>query len=356
MSTETVKADFAARLLAWQAVHGRHDLPWQRQRTPYRVWLSEIMLQQTQVQTVIPYFERFTAAFPEVTALAAAPLDEVLHLWSGLGYYSRARNLHRTAGIVAREHAGEFPAEVEALAALPGIGRSTAGAIVALAGNRRAAILDGNVKRVLARHHAVAGWPGRSAVLKRLWALAEAHLPDAGWRDYTQALMDLGATLCTRRNPQCTRCPVATDCAAHAAGNPHDYPAPKPRRALPERSTCFLVIEDGAGAVLLERRPPQGVWGGLWCFPEIDDEEIALARAAELGVERAEPRGRLPVLRHTFTHFRLEITPLRLQALQSGAAVRENDDLRWYRGEADARLGLSAPVTRLLAALAAGGG
>ncbi|MEQ8493042.1 MAG: A/G-specific adenine glycosylase, partial [Gammaproteobacteria bacterium] len=239
-------SDFATRLVAWQAAQGRHDLPWQRERSPYRVWLSEIMLQQTQVATVIPYFERFTARFADVSALAAADLDEVLHLWSGLGYYSRARNLHATAKRVCAEHGGVFPRNQDALLALPGIGRSTAAAIIALAHDEPAAILDGNVKRVLARYHAEPGWPGESAVAKRLWDHAAHHLPAHGARAYTQALMDLGATVCTRSNPACARCPLATDCAARAAGNPADYPGRRPRRALPIRATCFLIIENAA--------------------------------------------------------------------------------------------------------------
>jgi A/G-specific adenine glycosylase len=345
--------EFAARVIAWQQRHGRHDLPWQQARSAYRVWLSEIMLQQTQVQTVIPYFERFTARFPAVGDLATADEDEVLHLWAGLGYYSRARNLHRTARIVAQDHGGEFPRSQQALAALPGIGRSTAAAILALAYQQPAAILDGNVKRVLARYHAEPGWPGDGAVLKALWAHAERLLPREDVRAYTQGLMDLGATVCTRARPLCPTCPLAHACAAHAAGTTADYPAPRPRRALPERHARLLVLRDAHGRVLLEKRPASGVWGGLWCFPQIadggtlDDALRALGHAAG-----AEPLVLAP-LTHTFTHFRLTLEPLVVEIEDPASEVRENNGLRWYSASDSTRIGLAAPVTRLLAALTA---
>lgn len=342
---------FATRIITWAIRHGRHDLPWQQARTPYRVWLSEIMLQQTQVQTVIPYFERFTARFPDVHALAGADLDEVLHLWSGLGYYSRARNLHATARQVVAEHDGELPRTFEALAALPGIGRSTAAAILALAYDIPAAILDGNVKRVLARYHAEAGWPGESAVLKRLWDHAEAHLPERDARAYTQALMDLGATLCTRTRPACQRCPLAADCSAHRDGTPTAYPGPRPRRSLPERRTCFLVVLDETGRVLLERRPSPGIWGGLWCFPEIATGEAAPAQLAAWGLRCDTAPIALAPINHTFTHFRLTIEPFMAHTRGHGLALRERDDRCWYSRDDSTRIGLSAPVTRLLATL-----
>jgi A/G-specific adenine glycosylase len=342
---------FATRIVTWAADHGRHDLPWQQARTPYRVWLSEIMLQQTQVQTVIPYFERFTAHFPDLRKLADANIDEVLHLWSGLGYYSRARNLHAAARQVVTAHDGELPMSQDALAALPGIGRSTAAAILALAHDIPAAILDGNVKRVLARYHAEPGWPGETAVLKRLWAHAEAHRPDRDARAYTQALMDLGATLCTRSKPACPRCPLAADCRAHREGTPNAYPGSRPRRSLPERRTCFLVITDETGRVLLERRPPQGIWGGLWCFPEIATAGEALAQLAAMGLSCDAAPVALAPITHTFTHFRLTIEPLAARTRGLDAAVREQDDRRWYSHDDSTRIGLSAPVTRLLATL-----
>jgi len=347
--------DFARRLVAWQARHGRHDLPWQRERTPYRVWLSEIMLQQTQVTTVIPYFERFTARFASVADLATAEIDDVLHLWSGLGYYSRARNLHATAQRIVVEHHGVFPDTQDALATLPGIGRSTAAAIIALAHDRPAAILDGNVKRVLARYHAEAGWPGESAVLKRLWGHAEQHLPARRVRDYTQALMDLGATVCTRTRPSCERCPLQRDCRAAAAGNPGDYPGRRPRRSVPHRATCFLIIENTYGQVLLERRPPSGVWGGLWCFPEAAHEADIAARMEELGLIRYRQVARLPAFTHTFTHFRLAITPLLLRAEEAAKTLRDGHDTHWYSADDSTRIGVSAPVARLLAARTASG-
>jgi A/G-specific adenine glycosylase len=344
-------AGFSERLVAWFRVHGRHDLPWQRERTEYRVWLSEIMLQQTQVATVIPYFDRFVSAFPDARSLAQAALDDVLHLWSGLGYYSRARNLHRTARILVDELDGEFPRTLEALTRLPGIGRSTAGAILALAGNQPVAILDGNVKRVLARYHAVEGWAGRAAVLNKLWALSERYVPENDPRDYTQAIMDLGATVCTRAKPDCERCPLGDDCQARRLGRVEAYPAPRPRRDLPQRKICFLVIENGAGQVLLQRRPPSGVWGGLWSFPEAADETELVERAAELGIRDPRVRQRLQTLKHTFTHFRLEIQPLVLDAGGTVDHVADTDDLCWYSGGDSLKIGMAAPVTRLLQTL-----
>ena len=257
--------DFAQRLLAWYALHGRHDLPWQQDRSPYRVWVSEIMLQQTQVGTVIPYFQRFMEQFPTVVALADAPLDEVLHHWSGLGYYARARNLHKAAREICERHVGEFPRDARALEALPGIGRSTAAAILAQSFGLRHAILDGNVKRVLARYHAVEGWPGRTEVLARLWAYAEQHTPSEDVSHYTQAIMDLGATLCTRSRPLCLHCPVGAHCAARIQGQPTRYPGRKPKKDLPRRATRMLLIREPAEqAVLLLKRPPTGTGSDSW--------------------------------------------------------------------------------------------
>ena len=344
-------ACFSARLIAWHRQHGRHDLPWQRGRTAYRVWLAEIMLQQTQVATVIPYFERFVASYPTVDALAAAAQDEVLHLWSGLGYYSRARNLQRCAQLVVGRHGGEFPRDLDALVALPGIGRSTAAAILAQAYELPHAILDGNVKRVLARYYAVAGWPSAPAVEKRLWRLAENLLPATDLRDYTQACMDLGATLCTRSRPRCGDCPVAADCTSLQSGRVREFPSARPRRVLPRRTTCFLLIENQHGEVLLERRPPSGIWGGLWCFPEVADESKLAARVTALGLANVELRERLPVVAHTFTHFHLDIQPLRVRADAAALQVRDDDALRWYSPADSTRIGLSAPVARLLASL-----
>ncbi|MDE2196259.1 MAG: A/G-specific adenine glycosylase [Gammaproteobacteria bacterium] len=340
---------FASRLLAWQRRHGRHALPWQQRRTAYRVWLSEIMLQQTQVATVIPYYRRFLARFPDVNALAAAPLDEVLHLWSGLGYYARARHLHRAAQHICEQHGGIFPADFQQLAQLPGIGRSTAGAILVLAAGQRHPILDGNVKRVLTRFHALAGWPGHRAVEQRLWELAERHTPHKNVADYTQAIMDLGATLCTRRRPRCHECPVARDCRAHALGREADFPEPRPRKLLPVRRTRMLLLTC-EGKVLLQRRPPTGIWGGLWGFPELPpDRELHAWCRQHLQVQPLAAC-HWPVLRHSFSHFHLDIEPLQAE-VSAAPGVSDNDDRIWYDLRAPRRLGLAAPVTELLKVL-----
>ncbi len=343
--------DFAQNVLNWFDHHGRKDLPWQQNPTPYRVWVSEIMLQQTQVKTVIPYFERFMDAFPTVEALANAPQDEVLHLWTGLGYYARARNLHKAAQRVAGELAGQFPEDIEALCALPGIGRSTAGAILSLATGARASILDGNVKRVLARYHRVDGWPGQSAVHKRLWQIADDYTPTERCAEYTQAMMDLGATVCTRAQPACERCPLAAGCGALKAGDQAAYPGKKPRKTLPVKSTLFLVARSGQGEILLEKRPAQGIWGGLWCFPEVTDVEAG--RQHCLDICGAAPAG-LAVLerfRHTFSHYHLDITPVVAELDGATLAVMEGDRQLWYNLRQPPRVGLAAPVAALLAQL-----
>jgi A/G-specific adenine glycosylase len=338
----------AAALIAWHARHGRHDLPWQRERTPYRVWVSEIMLQQTQVATVIGYYERFMQRFPDIESLAAAALDEVLHLWSGLGYYSRARNLHRSAQRVISEHGGELPGEVAALADLPGIGRSTAAAIVALAMGRRASILDGNVKRVLARYFAIDGAPGDSITERELWRRAEQCTPQSDFAVYTQAIMDFGATMCTRRDPQCVQCPLREECVARRLGRVHELPAPRKRRARPTRRVFMLLAVDGDGQVLLQRRPPQGIWGGLWTPPEFEHQEAATRFCATaLGAAQLDLQP-LPGLRHAFTHFELEITPLRARC-QRALTVMEEGGTLWYNPREPARIGLPAPIAALLA-------
>ncbi len=341
---------FAEALLAWFDRYGRHDLPWQRERSAYRTWVSEIMLQQTRVATVVGYFERFMQRFPTVQALAAAPLDEVLHLWSGLGYYARARNLHLAAQRVMAEHGGELPQALEGLQGLPGIGRSTAGAILAMTHEQRQPILDGNVKRVLARVHAVPGWPGQAAVERRLWELAEAHTPSRRVADYTQAIMDLGATVCRRARPACDECPVAALCAARREGRQADYPAPRPRRPRPRRSARMLLLQDARGAVLLEQRPAPGVWGGLWCPPELGEETPESWSRRVLGAPvRTEPP--LAPVRHGFTHFELEITPLRARLEAATPRLMESGRWVWYNARSPAKLGLAAVVERLIAAL-----
>lgn len=332
---------FAKRLLAWFDVHGRHDLPWQHPRTPYRVWIAEIMLQQTQVRTVIPYYRRFLERFPDLPDLAQAPLDDVLAAWSGLGYYSRARNLSRAARACVERHAGALPEEFAMLSALPGIGRSTAGAILAQACGQRLAILDGNVRRVLARHAAVQGDPGTQAVQGELWRLANGYLPQERLADYTQALMDLGATVCTRARPDCAACPLRQDCQALRQGRVGELPARRGRKARPLRHTVMLLARDEQGRVLLQRRAPIGVWAGLWSFPEGSD-----AQAAANGVGaciRAEQPG--PKLRRAFTHYALDIHIVHAQV--SGAGIVDADTA-WLAPGAALRLGLPQPVRRLI--------
>jgi A/G-specific adenine glycosylase len=343
-------AALAAALLPWFDLHGRKDLPWQRDLSPYRVWVSEIMLQQTQVVTVIPYYERFMARFPDVGTLAAADIDAVLHLWSGLGYYARARNLHRCAQIVRDEFDGQFPKDIETLHSLPGIGRSTAGAILAIALGQRQPILDGNVKRVLTRYHAIAEWPGQTDTERRLWELATAHTPAERVRDYTQAIMDLGATVCTRTRPACARCPLAPDCQAHAAGNPGDYPARRPRKEKPVREVAMLVLRNEEGSILLLRRPPSGIWGGLWSLPELPAnlplKDARIWCQESLGVEIGEPCTGAP-LRHEFTHFTLHMLPLSAPG-RPLEAVMEDEGRVWYNPAHSGTYGMPAAVRRLL--------
>jgi len=336
-------------LVRWQARHGRHHLPWQKTRDAYRIWLSEVMLQQTQVATVIPYYERFLARFPDLKSLARAPLDEVLALWSGLGYYSRARSLHASAQVVVGSYASRFPRTREALASLPGVGRSTAAAIAVFAFGGREAILDGNVKRVLARHFAVRGYPGDKRIEDRLWKIAEAQLPAKNIKRYTQALMDLGAGVCTRKQPACPICPLRMSCEAHARGKAQAYPAPRPRRVLPRRKTSMLLLLR-EGEVLLEKRPPAGVWGGLWCLPEMpvgaDPREVCERR---FGAKRIHAT-RLPLLRHGFTHFTLDVTPV-ICRLEVAASILAEPGQIWLVPEEAARAAIPAPVRKLLAAL-----
>jgi A/G-specific adenine glycosylase len=341
-------ADFSRSILDWYDRCGRKDLPWQAQPTPYRVWVSEIMLQQTQVATVIPYYERFMARFPDIRTLAQAAQDQVLHHWSGLGYYARARHLHAAAQQLVEECNGAFPESFDAVLALPGIGRSTAGAILSLACDQYYPILDGNVKRVLTRYHALAGWPGQSGVLKQLWALAERYTPEQRTAAYTQAIMDLGATLCTRVRPRCDNCPVSAGCAAHAAGEETDYPSPRPKKTLPVRSVCMLMLCNDDAEVLLEQRPAAGIWGGLWSFPEFSKLDDIDGRCREsLGLEVREITA-WPVVRHTFSHFHLDITPVFARAGAEQAMVMEAPDRLWYNTTGLEERGLAAPVEKLL--------
>ena len=348
---------FAGRLLAWFDGHGRKDLPWQRDPSAYRVWVSEVMLQQTQVATVIGYFERFMGRFADLPTLAAAPLDEVLHLWTGLGYYARARNLHATARRVLAEHAGRLPEDLAALQALPGIGRSTAAAILALSGGQRHAILDGNVKRVLARVYGIGGDPGSAATLAALWAQAERCTPQTRIAAYTQAIMDLGATLCTRSRPACTLCPMRDGCVAARLGRQAEFPGRKLKRARPARRAVLLIAAAaGAGppAVLVERRPASGIWGGLWAPPQFEDEATALAWCRrELGEPEAAAQT-LATIEHAFTHFDLSLTPVCVRLRAPPSAVAEGAERLWYSLQAPPRVGLPQPIKQLFERLSAG--
>lgn len=337
-----IRPAFAERLLDWWDQHGRKGLPWQHPRTPYRVWVSEIMLQQTQVATVIPYFERFMARFPDLPALASADLDEVLARWSGLGYYARARNLHRAAQLCAEQHNAALPDSAGALAALPGIGPSTANAIISQAHDRPAVVLDGNVRRVMSRHAGIEGWYGKKPVANKLWTAAEDRLPETRGADYTQAIMDLGATLCTPRDPACSACPVQGDCRAYRENRVSELPSPRPRTRVTERDIYMLIAQRDDGAVLLERRPSAGIWGGLWCLPEHDDAE-ALARNAGL-----DPLNwsELPPLSHRLTHLALTIHPRLAHA--GSQSVAERPEQAWFGAEEWPGLGLPRPVQKLL--------
>lgn len=343
---------FAQPLLAWFDLHGRKNLPWQHPRSAYRVWLSEVMLQQTQVRTVLPYFERFVQVLPSLAALAAADQDRVLALWSGLGYYSRARNLHRSAKICMDRHQGELPRDVEQLTALPGIGRSTTAAIAAQVHGDRHAILDGNVRRVLARWHGLHGWPGSSAVQQRLWELAETHTPATRVADYTQAIMDLGATVCTRARPRCSECPVSSNCVALASDLTEALPERKPARVQPTRSTTMLMVRDPQQRILLERRPANGVWAMLWSFPEAPDIESAAPELLQRHGIAVETSAVQTGFIHVFSHYRLHITPMLLHTKNHAhVCIADQPDLDWFRLADALDLGLPAPVRKLLTTL-----
>ncbi|MDH5446748.1 MAG: A/G-specific adenine glycosylase [Gammaproteobacteria bacterium] len=344
---KTIKG-FDKKLLAWFDQHGRHDLPWQTERSPYRVWVSEIMLQQTQVTTVIPYFERFMARFPDITTLATAKLDEVLHLWTGLGYYARARNLHKAAGMVHDHHKGMLPVEFDEVIALPGIGRSTAGAILAQSLGQRHPILDGNVKRVLTRLHAIEGWPVKKDIENTLWQLAEDYTPTSRLADYTQAIMDLGATLCRRGKPDCPACPFNQHCQARQQDSVHLFPTPKARKVLPVKQTRMLLLQDQQGQFLLQQRPPAGIWGGLWSFPECSLEtDIEQWCAIELGLN-IDVDQHQEILRHTFSHYHLDIHPIRATLKNHTDRVMEDVASVWYNTRQPEALGLPGPVRQML--------
>lgn len=335
-------------LCSWYDHNGRKTLPWQKPRTAYRVWISEIMLQQTQVSTVIPYFQRFMCTFPNIKALAAASEDEVLSLWAGLGYYARARNLHRTAQIIHNTYNGRFPRDSALLQKLPGIGRSTAGAILALGMNTPAAILDGNVKRVLTRLHAMTQPVNDSKTVKELWQLAEIYTPQKNIAKYTQAIMDLGATVCTPKQPLCTQCPWQTFCCASQTENPAAFPQVKQRKSLTSRSIYFLILRNQQGEILLEKRPPVGIWGGLWSLPECPisaDISAWCQTKYHCQIKKIET---LPVIQHNFSHFRLEITPQLLQISKWQPPLMESSSKVWYNLKQIKDKGLPAPVSKIL--------
>jgi A/G-specific adenine glycosylase len=343
-------AVFSDRVLAWFDKNGRKDLPWQREPTPYRVWISEIMLQQTQVATVVPYFQRFMQSFADIGSLASASIDDVLLHWSGLGYYARARNLHRTAGILRDEYGGELPADFAQLLALPGIGRSTAGAMLSLAFGQRQPILDGNVKRVLARYHAIPGWPGNAAVAAELWAQAETHTPHERVAAYTQAMMDLGATVCMRTQPACPDCPLREDCVAQLQGVQAMYPGRKARNTRPLRQTCMLLAHFD-GAVFREKRPPSGIWGGLWSLPEVVDATRIDDWCNDKLSAKAESCAEWPILRHSFSHYDLDIRPVVVRLQGASAKVSDPEAGRWIPFSESAGVGLAAPVRKLVDSL-----
>jgi A/G-specific adenine glycosylase len=340
--------EFQQAILNWYDQHGRKNLPWQIDRTPYRVWVSEIMLQQTQVTAVIPYFERFMRRFPEVRLLAEASLDEVIALWAGLGYYARARHLHQAARFVIEKHGGQVPNSLETLCELPGIGRSTAGAILSLGFNISAPILDGNIKRVICRYEGLAGWSGESKIGRELWQLSEGYTPEFRVAEYNQAMMDLGATLCLPRRPVCDRCPIQVGCAAYRLGLTATLPTPKPRQILPVRKCLMLVVKNLQGGVYLEQRPPVGLWGGLWSLPEFEDELQLHAWCWERGIN---PDGieKLPERRHSFSHYHLDYTPTIVTSEMGFHGISENQRQRWVKPEE--KIGVPTPVQRLLESL-----
>ncbi len=352
---------FSERIVAWYDVHGRKTLPWQINKTPYRVWISEIMLQQTQVATVIPYYEKFMDSFPSISDLAKASEDDVLHHWTGLGYYARARNLHKAAKAICDQHNGQFPESLDEVIALSGIGRSTAGAILSLSLGQHHSILDGNVKRVLARHGAIEGWPGQKAVEQKLWTLTDSLTPKADVRKFNQAMMDIGSAVCTRSKPRCDACPVAIDCKAQLAGRQSEFPGKKPKKTIPAKSAWMLVIKKD-GQVILNKRPPAGIWGGLWCFPQFETEaelhEHVSIKFTGKSITHTDSEW-LAGFRHTFSHFHLDIQPIviELESTQDltefESSVMEQNQSLWYNIHHPAKVGLAAATKRILSNLVA---
>ena len=342
----TAAKNFSDLLLTWFKDNGRKNLPWQKNISPYKVWVSEIMLQQTQVKTVIPYFERFMKRFSTIENLSNASLDEVLHFWTGLGYYARARNLHKAAKIITEEYQGVFPISYNEIVNLPGIGRSTAGAILSLSYEKCFPILDGNVKRVLTRYHGVEGWPGKKKVENQLWEIAERHTPTRSIRQYTQAIMDLGATVCTSRNPNCNSCPLMFRCHAKGENTQHNFPQKKPKAVTPERDTIFAILENTHGEILLEQRPLSGIWGGLWCFPELSNNSKIKTIIKERYGFNIKKQMEYKPIKHTFTHFQLMIKPVHIK-LQKDKGY-DSKMLKWVNPKRNQTLGLPAPVLSML--------
>jgi A/G-specific adenine glycosylase len=340
-----MSTDFARQLLSWFDDHGRHNLPWQDNRNAYRVWVSEIMLQQTQVATVIPYFERFMARFPQLPDLAAAPVDDVLALWTGLGYYTRARNLHKCAQVVTEQYQGDFPIDSQTLAQLPGIGPSTAAAIVSQAYNKPAAILDGNVKRVLTRIYAIEGWPGQKVIEQQLWELAKQLTPQQRNADYTQAIMDLGATICRRNKPLCVACPMQNSCQALAQDKVSALPTRKPKKDLPEKQVWILLLTDHQQNVQLYQRPHKGIWGGLWSLPEFASLEDLENHLALMGTINSQP---LPEVKHAFSHYKLTLHPYRVSLPANHGYIQESTRLKWYASQQIDTIGLPSPIKQIL--------
>jgi len=344
--------NFSQRIVQWQLKYGRQTLPWQLDKSLYKTWVSEVMLQQTQVATVIPYFKKFMRSFPTITYLANAPLDEVLHHWTGLGYYARARNLHKAAQFIRDNYHGEFPEDFQQVIDLPGIGRSTAGAVLSLTLNQRFPILDGNVKRVLTRHQAIEGWTGEKRVENKLWDLAESVTPSKNVNVFNQAMMDMGAMVCTRSKPKCTECPVSGDCLAYERGEMTHFPTPKAKKKIPVKHAFMLVLLDEQGnqcAIQLKQRPPTGIWGGLWCFPEFGSIELCEEHLKNIGIAEYK-QTLLPMFRHTFSHYHFDISPILINVERFDTKqIMEQTGLLWYNVADPAKVGLAAATKKILA-------
>jgi len=339
---------FATKILNWHDQHGRKDLPWQHNPTPYRVWVSEIMLQQTQVSTVIPYYLRFMDSFPSIKSLALAESDKVMQHWAGLGYYARARNLHKSAKLIQADYSGTFPQSLDTIKSLPGIGKSTAGAILSLSMHQRAAILDGNVKRVLSRFFAIDGWTGSSTVLKKLWQQAEQLTPTKHVHTYNQAMMDMGATVCTRPKPNCIDCPLNYQCLAYASGNPTQWPHKKPRKKIPIKSTHMLICQNQQGELLLQKRPPVGIWGGLWSLPELNDLAVIDEWTHQSGIIIQSTLEKWPERRHTFSHYHLDITPILIETQATPNRIMDTDIENWFKLPDIKQKGLAKPISDII--------